>query len=83
MARTHSLDGLMKWLRRDEWREAFAEVLDHHLLPACSKADVTVEKLPSIIGEHWFMILSGCAFEDFLSRDLDDDRNIVDDYTDR
>jgi hypothetical protein len=83
MARAHSLDGLMKWLRRDEWRDAFAEVLNHHLQPACSKADLAVEKLPSIIGEHWFMALWGCAFEDFLSRDLDDGRNIVDDYLKR
>ena len=83
MARAYSLDGLMKWLRRDEWRDAFAEVLDQHLLPACSKADLAVEKLPPIIGEHWFMTLWGCAFEDFLSRDLDDGRNIVDDYLKR
>lgn len=83
MARVHSLDGLMKWLRRDEWRDAFAEVLNHHLLPACSKANLAVEKLPSIIGEDWFMTLWGCAFEDFLSRDLDDGRNFVDDYLKR
>jgi hypothetical protein len=83
MARGHSLDGLMKWLRRDEWRDAFAEVLDRHLARACAKADVEAEQLPSIIGEHWFMTLWGCAFEDFLSRDLDDGRNIVDDYLKR
>jgi len=62
---------------------AFKELLDRHLVPACSKADIAVEELPSIIGEHWFMTLWGCAFEDFLSRDLDDGRNIVDDYLKR
>ena len=83
MARGHSLDGLMKWLRPDEWRAAFAEVLDRHLGGACAKAGVEAEQLPSIIGEHWFTNLWGCAFEDFLSRDLDDGRNIVDDYLKR
>ncbi len=83
MARAHSLDGLMKWLRRNEWRGAFDEVLDRHLARACTTADVEIEQLPTIIGEHWFMTLWGCAFEDFLARDLEDGRNIVDDYLKR
>jgi hypothetical protein len=83
MARAHTLEGLMKRLRREEWRDAFEEVLDRHLGPACAKADIEIEDLPSVIGEEWFLNLWGCAFEDFLSRDLDDGRNIVDDHLKR
>src|SRR6516162_4391554 len=30
MTSAHSLQGLMKWLTRAEWRDRFAEVYDHH-----------------------------------------------------
>jgi hypothetical protein len=83
MSSGHSLDGLMKWIRREEWRDAFAYLVDRHLVPACASAHVDVQELPDLIGDHWFMSLWGCAFEDFLTRDLDDGRNIVDDYLKR
>lgn len=83
MSGGYSLDGLMKWIRREEWRDAFADLVDRHLVPACSGADVDVRELPDLIGDHWFTSLWGCAFEDFLARDLDDGRNIVDDYLKR
>jgi hypothetical protein len=83
MASAHSLAGLMKWLRRDEWRDALNELLDRHLGPACAKADVSFEKLPDIVGDHHSGVLWGCVFEDLLARDLDDGRNIVDDYLKR
>src|SRR3990170_3296897 len=80
MSSGHSLDGLITWIRREEWRDAFADLVDRHLVPACSGADVDVRELPDLIGDHWFTSLWGCAFEDFLARELDDGRNIVDDY---
>jgi hypothetical protein len=80
---TDSLSGLMKWLRRDEWREAFDETFDRHVGRACAKAEVILGELPEIIGEHAFANLWGCAFEDLLARDLDEGRNIVDDYLKR
>ena len=83
MVSANSLQGVMKWLRRDEWPEAFTDVLEKHLTPACSKWDLTIEELPSVIGEDWYMNLWGCAFEDFLTREYDDNRNIVDDYLKR
>ena len=78
-----SLVSLMKWIGREEWRDAFADLFDRHIAHACSGADVEVEDLPSLIGDQEFAMLWGCAFEDFLSRDLDDGRNIVDDYLKR
>jgi hypothetical protein len=84
MTGAHSLQGLMKWLTRDEWRDRFAEVYDDHLLPACDQTDLEVEEIISRLGEHWFMsTVWGCAFEDFLTRDFEDGSNIVDDYLKR
>ena len=78
-----SLDGLMKWTRRQEWRDAFSEIIDRHLGPACSGAGVDPEELPDLIGDHWFMTLWGSAFEDFISSSLADGRNITNDYLKR
>lgn len=83
MASANSLTGLMKWLNRDEWRDALNELLDRHLGPACAKADVSFDELPGIVGDHHSGVLWGCVFEDLLARDLDGGRNIVDDYLKR
>lgn len=84
MTSAHSLQGLMKWLTREEWRDRFAEVYDNHLLPACEQTDLDVDEVVAILGEDWFMTtVWGCAFEDFLTRESDDGRNIVDDYLKR
>ncbi len=83
MANAKSLAGLMKWLRRDEWRDALNELLDRHLGPACAKADISFDELPGIVGDHHSGVLWGCGFEDLLARDLDGGRNIVDDYLKR
>ena len=80
MPSSHSLSGLMKWLRRDPWREAFKDVLDRHLGPACDQAGIEIEQLADIIGDDLVASLWGCAFEDFLMRDVDKFGNIVDDY---
>jgi hypothetical protein len=84
MTGTHSLQGLMKWLTRDEWSDRFAEVYDDHLLPACNQTDLDVDDVISILGEDWFMrTVWGCAFEDFLTREFEDGSNIVDGYLKR
>ena len=83
MPSSTSLTGLMKWLRRDPWREAFSEVLDSHLGPACAKTGIEISELAEVVGAHWAATLWGCAFEDFLARDLDGLGNIVEDYLKR
>jgi len=82
MVSAHSVAGLMKWLRREEWREAFEQLLDRHLGQACAKAGGR-DELGDVIGGESFAVLWGCIFEDFLTRDLDEGRNIVDDYLKR
>jgi hypothetical protein len=83
MANAKSLANLMKWLGRESWRDAFNEILHRHLAPACVKADVSIDELPDFIEDHHTTVLWGCVFEDFLALDLDDGRNIVDDYLKR
>jgi hypothetical protein len=81
---TRSLQGLMKWLTRAEWRDRFAEVYDHHLLPACRRTGLDAEEVIAILGKHWFITtVWGCAFEDFLTREGVAGQNIVDDYLKR
>lgn len=83
MTKPHALYGLMKWVGRDEWRGSFDEVLNVHIAAACSVADVEIEDLPSIIGDDAFAMIWICALEDFMTRTLEDGRNIVDDYLKR
>jgi hypothetical protein len=83
MAAPHTLDGLMKWAQRDEWRGVLADVLEQHLGPACNGAGVDVDELADVIGSGWLMTLWGCAFEDLISRTLIDGRSIADEYLKR
>jgi len=79
-----SLSGLIKWLGREEWRSSFEEVLNQHLGPACETTGIGLDELAESLGNHEFMMLWACAFEDFLTRDCEPDgRNIVDDYLKR
>jgi len=73
----------MKWLDRGEWHDAFEEVFQLHLVPACESAGIEMSDLASVIGDDLAMNVWGCVFEDFLSRARDDGRNIVDDYLKR
>ncbi|TPK90482.1 MULTISPECIES: hypothetical protein [unclassified Mesorhizobium] len=80
----HDLNGLMKFLDRDEWRGCFEEVFDEHFGPVLEVGDAEFEDLAEVIGDDWAMILWGCAFEDFLTQDFDvEGGNIVDEYLKR
>ncbi|MDE2133265.1 MAG: hypothetical protein KGJ49_01545 [Alphaproteobacteria bacterium] len=79
----HSLSGLMKWCQREEWRDAFNETTALHLGAPCAKAGVAIENLPDLIGDDRTGVLWGCVFEDFLTRELEDGSNVVDDYLKR
>jgi hypothetical protein len=84
MAPIHSLEGLMKWSEREEWQDAFLRALDAHVLPACDQMDMDPNEVVATLGENLFMSsLWACAFEDFVTRELGDGRNVVDDYLKR
>src|SRR3546814_17217363 len=42
--------------------------------------DFEADEMADIFGDHWAVVLWGCAFEDLLTRTIQPDRNIVDDY---
>ena len=94
MAAKTSLEGLIKWLDRAEWREPFEETLWLHVGPACKRAGIGFESIQDVLGDHHARTLLGCAFEDFLTRSLAPERpdqearypdgiNVVDDYLKR
>ena len=72
MPSSHSLAGLMKWLTREPWRDAFADVLEQHVAGPCEAAGIeSIEELGERVGAHWATTLWGCAFEDFLTREVE------------
>ena len=84
MPSSHSLSGLMKWLAGDAWRHAFSNVLDRHIGGVLDQYDIpNFDELGGLIDPHWAMTLWGCAFEDFLTTDVEGVGNIVDDYLKR
>lgn len=82
MAADH-LNGLIRYLGQDDWKECFEEVLGDHLGPALEAVDMTFEDLGEILGPDVAMTLWGCAFEDFLGQDWDEGRNFVEVYLKR
>ncbi|RWM60834.1 MAG: hypothetical protein EOR78_02585 [Mesorhizobium sp.] len=84
MPTSHDLNGLMKFLSRDEWSECFAEVFDDHFGPILGDGDMEFEELAEVLGDDRVMNLWGCAFEDFLTQDFEGEpSNIVDEYLQR
>lgn len=82
MGAVHSIEGLIKWVRRDEWRGAFEEVFQRHVGHACRGAGIELDELAEIVGDHGVSNLWGCAFEDFVSSGPDE-RNVAIDYLKR
>jgi hypothetical protein len=80
MAAVKAIAGLMKWARREEWRGGFEATFALHSGPACARAGIAPDDLESLIGSGLFGNLWGCIFEDFVSREDADGRNVADDY---
>lgn len=80
MKRGHDLSGVMKFATSPAWGEHLGEALGDHLGLAMEEFDFEADELADIVGDHWAGVLWGCAFEDLLTRTIQPDRNIVDDY---
>jgi hypothetical protein len=79
-----AIRNIMNWSKRPEWSEEQVAVFDVHLAPVCDRTDITQEVLIQELEEHGFGgMLSGVIFEDFISRRLPDERNIIDDLLQR
>lgn len=79
-----TIRNLMNWAQRPEWTEVQVAVFNAHFDPVCDRIDLTREELIQELEEHGYGgMLFGVMFEDFISRHLTDDRNIIDDYLQR
>lgn len=84
MATGIDLSGLIKWGQRDDWKAVWEDVFLEHVQPGCDSFDLEPDELMAIIGEHDFMMLWRCAFEDFLTRSRESDgQTITADYIKR
>jgi hypothetical protein len=82
MSTSQSIQGLIKWSQRGEWRDNFEAALERHVGPACRGASIGLDGLAEIIGDHLMSTLWGCAFEDLVSAGHAE-RNVADDYLKR
>jgi hypothetical protein len=82
MSTSQSIQGLIKWSQRGEWRDNFETALKRHVGPACRSAGIGLDELAEIIGDHWMTTLWGCVFEDLVSAGRAE-RNVADDYLKR
>ncbi len=80
MPTPHDIAGLIAWAKREQWRDALAELLDRHSAQACAAAGIEWQDIIDVLGEHSMTVLWGAAFEDLVATDLPDGRNIADDY---
>lgn len=80
MKRSHDLSGVMKFATSPAWADHLRDALGDHLGLAIEEFDFEADELADIVGDHWAGVLWGCAFEDLLTRTIQPDRNIVDDY---
>ena len=79
-----AIRNIMNWAEQPEWLEEQAAVFDAHLAPVCDRIDINQEDLVLELEEHGYGgMLFGVVFEDFISRRLPDDKNIIDDYLKR
>ena len=83
MAPKRPWSGLEKWVEREDWFEHFKETVEEHVRAACDDNGLDFDELDRVIGEANYMAIWNAAFEDFLTRDLDDGSNITDDYLKR
>jgi len=84
MPSSNSVSGLIKWLARDPWRDAFLDILNEHVEPILEEHYLSdFDDLGSLIDPHWAMTIWGCAFEDFLTKYIGDEGYMADDYLKR
>ena len=82
MSTNQSIQGLIKWSQRGEWRRNFEAAFEGHVGPACCRAGIELKELAEVIGSHWMSTLWGCVFEDLVSAGRPE-RNVADDYLKR
>lgn len=80
----HDLSGLIRFAERAPWDEQLDDILALHLDPVCETTGLDPEAIFDAVGHQWEGTLWGCAFEDLMARDDDEQgSNLVDDYLKR
>ena len=79
----HAMIGLAKWVSREEWQEELAEVVAEHLGAACEDDDIAIDELEDVVGKEAFFDAWGAACEDFITREIEDGRNVAENYLKR
>jgi len=74
------ISGLIAWSERAEWRGALGDLVMRHGGQAYAGAGIEMADLTHVLDDYAGSVLWGAAFEDLLSTDLPDGRNIADDY---
>jgi hypothetical protein len=80
LATLHTIDGLMSWAGREEWRVVLADYIQRHTAQACAAAEIDTAELIEVIGDDFIPAIWGAAFEDLVASVLPDGRNLADDY---
>jgi hypothetical protein len=84
MSTSDSVAGLIKWLSKEPWRDAFLEVLEHHTGLILEEQDISsFDELGGLIGVDWATTVWVSAFEDLLTREVEGAGYMVDDYLKR
>jgi hypothetical protein len=83
LAMAHAMIGLARWVSREEWQEELAKVVAEHLGAACEDDEVVIDELEDVIGREAFIDAWGAACEDFITRELEDGRNVAENYLKR
>ncbi|MBP8235351.1 hypothetical protein GS397_26305 (plasmid) [Sphingobium yanoikuyae] len=81
MKRGHDLSSVMKFATSPAWAEHLQDALADHLGPAMEEFEFEFDELADIVGDHWALVLWGCAFEDLMTRAINPNGlNLVDEY---
>ncbi len=83
LATLHTIDGLMSWAGREEWRGVLADYVQRHTAQAFAAAGIDLHELAEVIGDDYFPAIWGAAFEDLVATVHPDGRNLADDYLKR
>ncbi len=79
-----AIRNIMNWARRPEWTEEQVAVFNAHLDPVCDRIDLNRDGLIEEFEERGLGdMLFGVMFEDFISRRLPGDHNLINDYLQR
>jgi hypothetical protein len=77
------MSGLIAWVRREEWRDALATLIERHCAKACAGAGIAPEEIGDALSEYAASNLFSAAFDNLLATDLPDGRNIAEDCLSR